>query len=196
MCARVLKRGLSSFSGAEDRSKLRAAPKVAAGSGAASRRHGRKRPRFRHRSAGTDTRSRRAGRRADKRLGWPADQAGANSPVRHWAAHRGRRRCRPQIDQVEARLDGDVDMDIVVSDRRETEPQRIRKAVEEDMVPHTLTGTCAGVSATDASGWGRRHQSGKGTGGDILRGGQHPIDPAKSKGIERTIPAELAVVLL
>jgi hypothetical protein len=30
----------------------------------------------------------------------------------------------------------------------------------------------------------------------ILRGGQHAIDSAKSKGIERAIPAELAVVLL
>jgi len=40
------------------------------------------------------------------------------------------------------------------------------------------------------------HQSGKGAGGGILRGGQHTIDPAKSQGIERAIPAELAVVLL
>jgi hypothetical protein len=56
--------------------------------------------------------------------------------------------------------------------RREAEAQRIRKAVEEDMVPDTADGhvrrrqRCGRQRMREAG-----HQSGKGTGGGVLRGG-------------------------
>ena len=65
------------------------------------------------------------------------------------------------------------------------------------MVPHTAGGRVRRRQRTGRQRVGKAgHQSGKGTGGGVLRGGQHAIDPAKSEGIERAIPAELAVVLL
>lgn len=54
----------------------------------------------------------------------------------------------------------------------------------------------APASARRTPAVGRAGQSGKGTGGGVLRGGQHAVDAAKPEGIERAIAADLVVVLL
>jgi hypothetical protein len=83
------------------------------------------------------------------------------------------------------------------SARREAEAKRIRKAVEEDMVPDSADGHVRRRQRPGRQRMGEAgHQSGKGAGGSVLRGGQHAVDFAMPEGIEGAIATELTVALL
>jgi hypothetical protein len=99
-------------------------------------------------------------------------------------------------DIIDPETAGRLPTRIRESARRKAEPQRIRKAVEEDMVPDAADGRVRQRQRAGPQRVGKAGQSGKGTGGGVLRGGQHAVDAAKPKGIERAIAAELVVVLL
>jgi hypothetical protein len=83
------------------------------------------------------------------------------------------------------------------SARCEAEPQRIRKAIEEDMMPDT---TDRRVRRRQGAGRQRvgkaAHKSGKRAGRGVLRGGQNALDPALPQGIERAGTTQFAMVLL